>query len=170
MASINHELLVNGDFATGDLQGWTVDDPSYYTIVPYEPGKNSLVQHSAPPAQALVQTFTAHPGKHFMTVWHRATDEQGQPVDKVTVSAGLINYATSDGRLIVTPILLVSRYEWSKWTSELIIERGEPATDIRLSFQNIDNSARASLGASLNIEFEETPVALRGISAWRMDV
>jgi|GEM_PF-6696651 len=168
MNSTDQQLLVNGDFASGDLHGWAVDDPANYNIVAYEQGKNCLVQLSAPAEQSIRQSVEAGPGMYFISVWHRATDAQGNPVDKRTVSAGTLSFPTSEGGQII-PLILFSNQQWNKWAFKFVIRRGEGNTPMSLSFQNIDNSTRQALHRSFGVQVEETPVALRDISLWRMN-
>ena len=170
MNSIAQQQLINGDFAKGDLTGWTVTDPAFYRVMPYADDKNCLVQLSAPREQSIAQSVAIGPGTYQLGVWHRATDEQGQPVDKTTVSGGALHYDTPDGGKII-PLVLFSSGEWSKWTVDFVIRRND-STIANLFFQNIDNSVRkalqAAFQASLGLRLEETPVSLRDIEIWQV--
>lgn len=169
MADKTKQLIVNGDFATGDLHGWDVDAPAYFKVVPYEPGKNCVVQLSAPSGAAtLPQTIISDPGQLYLSLWHRATDEHGNPVDKQTVSAGMLSYSIREDIHLV-PVLLLSTGTWKKWTYDFMIPKGTPPTRIDLKFQNIDNSLLNALKTGLGLQaIEETPVALRDIGLWNM--
>lgn len=168
MAEKSMELLVNGNFASGDLQGWVSDDPTRFKVVSYAPGKHCVVALGARRV-GLSQFVFSPPGKLFLSFWHRATDEQGNPVDKVTVSAGLLAYQTSQGS-IVAPLIFQSTKEWQKWTSEYTIRKGEPPTRIQLEFQNADESLRQAVRSNFSLaDIEETPIALRDISLWNME-
>lgn len=168
MTAVNEQLVVNGSFQTGNLDGWGVLDPAKHIVMEYSQNRHCVVQLPASGKEALTQYFWAEPGTYQLSVMHRATNEQGRPVDVRTLHGGGVSFTDSHGNLVTSPMLLVSKQAWGQTSTEVVIEAGEPPTEIKMSFQNIDNSASEALGRSLGIQFEESPFALTKLSFWRI--
>lgn len=161
MTAINQELISNGDFATGDLRGWSVIEENNYKVVEYETGKYCVVlQSSSVIGDGLAQHIIADPGTYEFSIMHRSTDKDGQPGDVSTINGAAVSYYESGGGFVTRSMVVYSTPTWSKASRQVTLEEGEPPLRVKLSIQNPDNS-RGDNSSPRNIE---SPYAVTGIS------
>lgn len=168
MNEINKQHVVNGNFATGDLEGWNVVDPALYNVTEYESGKHCVVQLVTGEGEALRQSFTVRPGTYQVYFRHRATDGMGQPVDGPTVHTGNVNYTTSTGTTYSIGLILISRGDWKKSVYEFTVHAVDPESVVNMTFWNAVIELPEGLDQDVYEKNSKLPVALTDIGFWRI--
>lgn len=168
MNEINKQHVVNGNFATGDLEGWNVVDPAQYKVVEYETGKHCVVQLLAQHGEALDQSFTVRPGTYQVYFRHRVTDGTGQPVDGPTIHTANVKYRTSSGTEYGSSMILVSRGDWRKSVYEFTVHAVDPEAVVKMTFWNAVVDLPEGLDQDLYEKNTRSPVALTDIGFWKV--
>ncbi|MEE1922340.1 hypothetical protein V0R50_02025 [Pseudomonas sp. 148P] len=164
MTEIYKELIKNGDFATGNLDGWTIITESDFSVMEYEPGKNCAVLQSFTVSHdGLRQVVYGKPGIYEVSFLHRTTDKAGQPVDIGTLNGAGIIWTTSEGMESKT-LLLVSGMEWRNAFLRFEVPKVESLVRFHFGISNIDNSFRAALRDDSRFENIESPIAVANVS------
>ncbi|WP_157122688.1 hypothetical protein [Pandoraea oxalativorans] len=81
------ELLVNGDFATGDFTGWSLWDGVYMSVVPNEGGHVAVlkpVPYNIGQWLGQLVVRDRSDGDYAVGFWLRTSDAYGNPVPGVT--------------------------------------------------------------------------------------
>lgn len=161
------EVLVNGNFATGDLTGWSMQDPAGFLVVQEAPSIYNCVIKSQPweGSDSLRQGLPSVPGKYRLAVWYRSCDEMGRPTDKTTNFSFSLFYRLGPN-LVPTVAITTARPEWYKHTWEFELPRD--AENFQFSMQNLDDAPLKQLFAKEGIQLEQTHVAVRDVSLWKM--
>lgn len=167
------ELLVNGDFATGDLTGWLVDDTAHFPVMQDSEKRNICVLLPQPagtpglnPDALSQENFALTPGDYWISYWYRASDPAGQPTDLISIVNGNFWYWEGNSPIGKTLVSFTTR-EWQKKTSSFTISGDAHST--RFSLQNLhDVKAAKEYAKKMGVKLEEGPIAVRNVSIWRM--
>lgn len=135
------ELVVNGDFATGDLTGWMFWTDALTSVVPQE-GRHIAVLKPTPYAdkQHLGQLIDRErsDGEYVFGFWLRTSDANGNAMPGVTRMVNVMLWihpfdGLGDGRVIIVPRVATST--WAKHAYRFWIE-GRMHQQFELFFQN----------------------------------
>lgn len=167
------ELLINGNFATGDLTGWLVDDTANFSVMPDADNGNICVLLPQPtgapgldPDGLVQENFSLAPGDYWISYWFRASDLAGQPTDASTLLSGGFWYWQGNRPMGKTLAYLTTR-EWQKTTSSVTIPADSHTP--RFSLSNFHDVKYAKdLAQRMGVKLEEGPIAVRNVSIWRM--
>lgn len=161
------ELLVNGNFATRDLTGWAVKDPSAFLVMKDEEGRyNCIVRsQSGDEPDSLSQQPPISPGTHQLAVWYRSSDTNGQPTDATTFFV-ITTFIKVEDELIPHVELCRARRGWDKFTREFVLPRN--ADTFQLIIQNLDDAVYKKVFPQLSVKSEQVDVAVRDVSLWKM--
>jgi len=168
MNEINREYMVNGDFATGDFEGWTITDPKYYSLMEYETGKHCAVIDITPMRQSLSQSFMARPGTYQFYVRHRATDESGQPMDRKTLTTGNVSYTASTGTIHTRPVFFFSDGDWQKTIVEFSVGQLDQESEVIVKLWNAYRGVPGTAAPWPGDDYVRSPIAVTNIGFWKV--
>jgi len=161
------EVLVNGNFATGDLTGWMTVDPSGFFVMQDTESRFNCVLRSQPGPRpdALRQRLPDLPGTYQVAVWYRSCNETGQPADAATNFTVTILYQL-EGSLRAYSAVCEAKREWDKFTHEFQLPRN--AEYVQFAIQNLDDPLYRLMFPDLRSTSGQVDVAVCDVSFWKM--
>ncbi|AJP57391.1 hypothetical protein UC34_10970 [Pandoraea vervacti] len=159
------ELLINGDFATGDFTGWEV--ASEYFHLHRQDRRNVVVATPSPPNLSLGQSgLRASAGEYATSFWHCATDAQGTPIEGETrFFAAVIVIRPDDPEAPgdIRPLIMAA----TRWTKHATRFTVPSMSTIGFNIQNLAQII-VPVPDRLRNEITNGPIALHSFSIWRM--